>query len=42
VSFNIYEELFEQPIGQLVLRPQRLRLIVFEPQKGIIVQWIPE
>jgi len=32
----------KEPIGQLVLRRAHLRLIVFDPEKGVIVQWIPE
>ena len=42
VSLKVYEDLFQEPIGQLLLRRQHLRLIVFEPRKGVIVQWIPE
>jgi XisH protein len=41
VSVEVYEDLFEEPIGQLVLRRAHLRLIVFDPEKGVIVQWIP-
>jgi len=41
VSVEIYEEVFKEPIGQLVLRRAHLRLIVFDPEKGVIVQWIP-
>jgi hypothetical protein len=37
-----YEELFTEPIGQVLLRRERLRLIVFDPEKGVIVQWVPE
>jgi len=33
-----YESLFEEPIGQLLLRNQRLRLIVFEPTQESIEQ----
>ncbi len=42
VSVEVYEDLFKEPIGQLVLRRVHLRLIVFEPEKGVIVQWIPQ
>jgi XisH protein len=42
VSADAYEELFKEPIGQLVLSRQHLRLIVFDAEKGVIVQWIPE
>ena len=42
VPLKVYEDLFQEPIGQMILRRQRLRLIVFEPRPGVIVQWIPE
>jgi hypothetical protein len=40
VPADAYEELFKEPIGQLVLNRTHLRLIVFEPETGVIVQWI--
>ena len=36
-----YESLFEEPLGQLLLRKKRLRLIVFEPTQELIDRWIP-
>ena len=33
--------LFTEPIGLELLRKDRLRLIVFEPDRGVILQWIP-
>ncbi len=36
-----YESLFEEPLGQLLLKKKRLRLIVFEPNQESIKQWIP-
>ncbi len=36
-----YESLFEEPLGQLLLKNNRLRLIVFEPKQELIEQWIP-
>ena len=36
-----YESLFEEPLGQLLLRKKRLRLIVFEPTQEFIDRWIP-
>lgn len=36
-----YESLFEEPLGQLLLKNNRLRLIVFEPEQELIEQWIP-
>lgn len=36
-----YESLFEEPLGQLLLKNQRLRLIVFDPEQEAIEQWLP-
>ncbi len=40
ISHKAFEDLFTEPIGQLLLKRERLRLIVFEPEKGVILQWI--
>jgi hypothetical protein len=40
VPADVYEELFKEPIGQLVLNRTHLRLIVFNPDTGVIIQWI--
>ncbi len=40
VHDEIYEGLFEEPIGQLLLRNNRVKLIVFQPQKEVILRWI--
>ena len=36
-----YIELFNEPIGQILLNKKRLRLVIFEPKKEVILQWIP-
>lgn len=36
-----YDSLFEEPVGQLLLKNNRLRLIVFVPSEEIIEQWLP-
>lgn len=33
--------LFEEPIGQLLLANRRVRLLVFDLQTEVIRQWIP-
>jgi len=38
---EIYHDLFEEPIGQLILANHQVHLLVFEPDKEVIVQWIP-
>lgn len=36
-----YTELFDEPIGKILLKKKRLRLIIFEPLQEVILQWIP-
>jgi len=36
----IFRELFEEPIGQLLIENERLKLIVFDPDTEAIVRWI--
>ena len=36
-----YEDIFVEPIGQIVLKKKRLRLIVFDANREEIIQWIP-
>ncbi|HEY9692392.1 MAG TPA: XisH family protein [Oculatellaceae cyanobacterium] len=41
VSEEVATGLFEEPIGELLLRNNRVRLIVFDPLTEAIVKWIP-
>ena len=41
VNENVYYDLFEEPIGQLLINNGRLRLIVIDPQLEVIQRWIP-
>jgi len=34
------KEVFEEPIGQLLLKNNRAQLIVFDPNQEVILQWI--
>ena len=36
-----YEEVFSDKLGQLVVRQQQLRLIVYEEEEQEIVRWVP-
>ena len=38
ITFN---SLFEEPVGQLLIADENLKLIAFEAQNEVIVQWIP-
>lgn len=40
VPDRAYEEVFDDKFGRLIIRGQRLLLIVFDEEQGGIVQWI--
>ena len=39
---KVYDELFMEPIGQMLLKNRRIRLIVFDVHSETIRQWIPQ
>lgn len=41
VREQVYQEIFEEPMGKLVLANGRLRLIVFHPDRREVLRWIP-
>ena len=42
VDQEVYNNLFEEPIGQLLVESRRIRLIIFDPHTETIRQWIPQ
>ncbi|GAX38069.1 fdxN element excision controlling factor protein [Nodularia sp. NIES-3585] len=36
-----YSELFQEPVGKILLENQRLCLLVFDSKKEVVLQWIP-
>jgi hypothetical protein len=40
IPSSVSEDLFAEPIGQLLLRNHRLKLISFDPKQEVIRQWI--
>jgi len=40
VPDEIFSDLFEEPIGRLIIEKHTIRLIVFDPVAEVIVQWI--
>ena len=41
-AWSAISRFFEEPIGQLLLRNQRVRLVVFDATREVINQWIPQ
>jgi XisH protein len=41
VPRKVQDDLFQEPIGELLLKRERVQLLVFDPEAGVIVQWIP-
>jgi hypothetical protein len=41
VRRQVYEEVFEEPMGKMLLDNGRLRLIVFDPDEREVYRWIP-
>jgi hypothetical protein len=37
---EVYQDLFSEPIGQLLLKDKQIKLIVFNPDKQELSQWI--
>jgi hypothetical protein len=37
----VYDGIFQEPLGQLMLHRERLQLLVFDPRQERIRQWIP-
>jgi hypothetical protein len=42
VDQEVYNNLFEEPIGKLLIENRRIRLIIFDPHTETIRQWIPQ
>ena len=38
---SIFEEIFTEPIGKVLLKNKRLNLIIFDAKQEVICQWIP-
>lgn len=40
VPDDVRHDIFQEPLGQLMLENKRLRLLVFDPQQEVILEWI--
>ncbi|MDT3676933.1 element excision factor XisH family protein [Microcystis wesenbergii] len=36
----VFFDVFEEPLGQLLLQKYQLSLIVFDPEQEVILEWI--
>lgn len=41
IATDIHEELFDEPLGRLLLENGRLRLVVFDPDTEVLTSWTP-
>lgn len=37
---DVYDDLFEEPLGKALLEDSRIRLLVFEPESEEVLKWI--
>lgn len=42
VRTSIYDEVFEDPLGQLLLAKRRINLLIYHSDKETVSQWTPE
>lgn len=42
VSAAVYDEVFDDPLGQLLLAKRRINLLIYHSEKETIAQWTPE
>jgi hypothetical protein len=40
VRKTVFDDIFEEPIGKILLKNSRIRLTVFDPKKEEIVRWL--
>jgi hypothetical protein len=36
---EVHYDLFEEPIGQLLRSTRHVRLVIFDPERGVLLQW---
>lgn len=41
VPVEVYENFFRLEFGQIAIRRYQLKLIVYDPYKEVIIQWLP-
>jgi hypothetical protein len=41
IEMILFHDVFEEPIGQILIENQRVRLLIFDPESEEITKWIP-
>lgn len=41
VRIEVFEGIFEEPMGSMLIKNGRLRLLVFDPDRREVMRWIP-
>lgn len=41
ITKDVFETLFQEPIGEILLKNQRFNLLVFDAQQEVVESWIP-
>lgn len=41
ITQDIFDDIFQQPIGEVLLKNRRLNLLIFDEKQEVINQWIP-
>lgn len=41
ITKDVFETLFQEPIGEVLLRNQRFNLLVFDAKQEVVERWIP-
>jgi hypothetical protein len=41
VHEDIYNDIFDEPVGQLLIEDYQLKLMVFDLQEEVILKWVP-
>ena len=41
ITKDVFEDIFQEPLGDVLLRNQRFNLLIFDEKQEVVYQWIP-
>ena len=41
ITKDVFEDIFQEPIGEVLLRNQRFNLLIFDEEQEVVYRWIP-